>query len=275
MKNYKRIISITLAICLCLSLACISFAGEPTGARSLFGNDDRVVVTSTSGRNLSIAKLYINYEDGSYGYGTGFLLSSTKVATAGHCLLTKNDDGDTIEATKITLYFGCSGTNSNHSHTYRTVVNCNSSNTIVADGWTGDHSSGVATQNDYGLIILSNPFVNTGNYFELDTISNPDGVSASIIGYEHHNLNTAFSNWQLLSGTGTLLDPADYYKLETHIDAMKGQSGSPVINNSTGKVVGIFTYGAGNGSQMENDNSTYVNKATRITSSVINFYNSY
>lgn len=275
MKNYKRIISITLAICLCLSLACISFAGEPTGARSLFGDDNRYEVTSTSGRNLSIAKLIITYSDGQTEGGTGFLLSSTKVATAGHCLLKKRSNGNTVTATQIVLYFGCDGTNQNHTHTYKRTVNCTSSNTIVSSGWTGDSTTGTASNYDYGLIILSNPVSNPGNYFELNTISSPVGKSASILGYENHYENTAFYNWELVRGDGDITG-STAHKLETHIDAMPGQSGGPMINNN-GEVIGIFAYGASTNidPHFQDDDSTFVNKAVRVTNDMINFYNSY
>ena len=82
----KKIISIFLALSLVIVSAISVFAGGEGMSRTIFGNDDRYTVTSTSGKNLSIAKLKITYNDGSVGYGTGFLLSSTKVATAAHCL---------------------------------------------------------------------------------------------------------------------------------------------------------------------------------------------
>lgn len=266
----KKIISTMLLISLCFMLSINSFAGEPSSSKTIFGNDDRYTVTSTSGRYKSIAKLKITYDDGSVGYGTGFLLSSTKVATAGHCISVENSSGNIKTATKIVLYFGCSGTNSNHSYAASRTVNCTSSNTITADNWTGS----LANSNyDYGVIILSTAFNNDGYYFELATTSNPTGTSASIIGYEHHSLTTPFSNWQLLRGDGTISGYTSY-KLETHIDGLAGQSGSPVIN-SNNKVIGIYTYGANNNSNQEDDDSTYLNKATRITSSVISFYNRY
>ena len=57
---------------------------------------------------------------------------------------------------------------------------------------------------------------------------------------------------------------------------MPGQSGGPMINNN-GEVIGIFAYGANTStnSNFQNDNSTYVNKAIRVTNDMINFYNSY
>lgn len=266
----KKICSILLSICLCFAFSVYSIAGEPGNSRTIFGNDDRYTVTSTSGQYLSIAKLKITYDDESVGYGTGFLLSSTKVATAGHCISIEKDDGSIKTATKIVLYFGCSGTNRNHSYYASRTVNCTSSNTITANRWTGD----LAYANyDYAVILLGTPFNNDGYYFELTTNSNPTGDTASIIGYEHHSLNTNFSNWQLLRGDGTISGYTSY-KLETHIDALAGQSGSPVIDDND-KVIGIYTYGASNGSNFELNSSTYLNKATRITDSVIDFYDNY
>ena len=266
----KKIISIFLALSLVIVSAISVFAGGEGISRTIFGNDDRYTVTSTSGKNLSIAKLKITYNDGSVGYGTGFLLSSTKVATAGHCLSIEKSNGTVKAATKVVLYFGCSGTNSNHTYSGSRTVNCTSSNTITSSNWDGSLSN---SDYDYGVIILPTAFNNNGNYFTLSTNSNPTGINASIIGYEHHLLNTDFSNWQLLRGDGTISGYTSY-KLETHIDALQGQSGSPVIDGN-GNVIGIYTYGANDGSNFLGDNSSYLNKATRITDDVISFYNNH
>lgn len=259
-----------MALIFVIGCAIPVLAGGEGVSRTIFGNDDRYSVTSTTGKNLSIAKLKITYSDNSVGYGTGFLLSSTKVATAGHCLSIEKSDGTVKTATKIVLYFGCSGTNSNHTYSGNRTVNCTSSNTITSSNWDGHLSN---SNYDYGLIILSKAFNNDGNYFTLSTTSNPTNSDASIIGYEHRLLNTDFSNWQLLRGDGTISGYTSY-KLETHIDALQGQSGSPVIS-SNGNVIGIFTYGANDGSNFLENDSSYLNKATRITSDVISFYNNY
>lgn len=42
-----------------------------------------------------------------------------------------------------------------------------------------------------------------------------------------------------------------------------------------GNVIGIYTYGANDGSNFLGDDSSYLNKATRITDDVISFYNNH
>ena len=256
----KKKISMLIALTLILMTATTAFAGgEGIVPYSIFGDDNRTAVSSTSGSNLSICKIKITFDDNSIGYGTGFLISSTKVVTAGHNLHAYTSKG-AKNATKLDFYFGCSGTNANHTYSASRSVTVSSKNTYYPDAWESWD-----VDLDYGVVKLSTAYESPSAYFALSTISSPDDKSISIIGYEHHSLNTAFSNWQLLKGTGKVVD-SNTWRLFTRADAMPGQSGSPVLYGSS--VVGIYTYGANDGDMLPDD-STDNNRITRMTSSVI------
>ena len=82
MKRTKRTLSLLVALAMVLLSATTAFAGT----YSIFGDDNRTSVSTTSGTNYSICKIEITYDTGAVEYGTGFLISSTKVITAGHVL---------------------------------------------------------------------------------------------------------------------------------------------------------------------------------------------
>lgn len=248
-------LSLIVAIVTVAMMATTAFASS-VNPFSLFGDDDREPADSTSGSNYSICKIKITYPN-SIKYGTGFLVNSKKVVTAGHVLHSQKD-GD---ATKLELYFGCSGTNSNPYKKVTVPVTCTSQNTYYPSNWKNYNSS-----YDYGVIKLDNAVSGPKSYFTLSTISSPSNATISIIGYEHHSYDTKFSNWELIKGTGKIIGSNDY-RLFTRIDAMPGQSGAPVIEENTGKVVGIYVASANAGTILE-DTSTDYNRITRITSAV-------
>ena len=261
-RKFHIFLSFLLAF---LLMTTVAFAGAGSGGISpytIFGDDDRVAVNSTSGSNLAICKMYISYDDGSYGYGTGFLIDSTTVVTAGHCLHAEKSNGTAKDAVSVVCYFGCSGSNASHTYAASRSITCTDENTYWPSSWDTFNAN-----YDYGVLKLSSAYTSPSSYFNLSTISSPEGKTVTITGYEHHSYNTAFSNWQLLRGTGEITDSTTY-RLRGQIDAMPGQSGSPVVYN--GNVVGIYTYGANAGDFITNPTDSNFNTMTRLTSSAIN-----
>ena len=231
-KKFLLLISLMLALSLTTMTA---YAGTGTASPfSIFGEDDRVKVSSTSGSNLAICKIAITYDNGTVGYGTGFLIDSTTVVTAGHCLHAEKSDGTAKDAVSVVCYFGCSGPNYNPSYYASRSVTCTDENTFWPDEWDSFNAN-----YDYGVIKLSSAFTAPSSYFNLSTISSPEGKTISITGYEEHLLDTEFTNWELIRGTGEIISSTTR-RLRTRAEALPGQSGSPVVYN--GNVVGIYLW---------------------------------
>ncbi|MCI8908654.1 MAG: trypsin-like serine protease [Angelakisella sp.] len=264
MKRTKRTLSLLVALAMVLLSATTAFAGT----YSIFGDDDRTSVSTTSGTNYSICKIEITFDNGDVEYGTGFLTSSTKVITAGHVLRYKKKDGTPKTAKKLKLYFGCTGTKTANEIV---EVDCTSENIYYPSSWASSYGAA----SDYGAIKLPKEVTGPTKFFTLGTISNSDAASAdiTITGYENHGYYIPphyFTNWQLLQCSGKTTGYTAG-TLRTRMDTMPGQSGAPVVYK--GSVVGIYTYSV-NGSQNQKppyiypDDSTEYNQITRITSDV-------
>lgn len=252
----KKILSLVIAFAMVAMTAMTAFA-DTASPYSIFGKDNREKVTSTSGTNYSICKIYTTYTDGSVSYGTGFLINSKKVVTAGHVIAPK---GSSATPKTMTLYFGCNGTTNSG---IKETVTCDSNHLYAPTQWKNNFSADY----DYGAIKLDKAVSGPSSYFTLGTISSPVGKTISITGYEHHSYITGFTNWELLQSTGKITKESEY-RLFTHVDGMPGQSGSPVVNTADNKVVGIYTYSASE--YFMDDSSSENNGITRITTTVKN-----
>lgn len=262
----KKTLSFVLVVSL-LAMTCTTAFADAANPFSIFGTDDRKIVSSTSGSNYSICKIYIEYSDDTVGYGTGFLVDSNKVVTAGHALCYKSSkvDGQKV-ATRVVLYFGCSGTNNSYTAKKTVSQTCSAGNLYYPDEWENYYDMSY----DYGVIKLDNPISTPSYLFPMRKCTVlSEGDTVTITGYEHHLKNTKFTNWQLIQGTGKITE-TDGNLLYTKIDAMAGQSGSPVIYD--GEVIGIYTYSAPNADKnvyLYPDNSPLNNTITGLTLSAI------
>lgn len=265
MKRTKRTLSLLIALAMVLLSATTAFAGT-CGTYSIFGDDDRTVVKSTSGSNYSICKIFITFSDNSKAVGTGFLTSSNKVVTAGHCLYYKDTSGNPKTAKSLKLWFGCSGTNSNPKYTVETSVTCTTDNIYVPSQW----KTGYPKNYDYGVIKLDEDFSGPTQYFSLASYSNcSEGDTVTITGYEDHYKNTKFTNYDLVQGTGKITG-TNGSLLYTKIDAMAGQSGSPVVYK--GNVIGVYTYSVANADKniyLYPDDSPENNTITGLTQTAL------
>ncbi len=263
----KKLVSVLLSLAMIagLSMVPVSAADAPgIDPQTIFGKDERYVVNAQKAPYISIGKMVITYEDGSVVGGTGFLISPTKLVTAGHCLLSYQKKSP---AKQIDIYFGM---NAEYDYTYSTVVECDSTNIILPSEW-GEYEQ--KTEYDYGMVILPEA-INTGYYFSLSTISSPTNKPISILGYENNALSTGFNNYELLKGDG-VISGSTTLSLKTQVDSLPGQSGGPVLD-ANNKVVGILTYGAdGKESIKLPDGGSARNRATRITSNLIRFFNNH
>ncbi len=269
----KKLMSVLLSLTMIASLSTIpvSAADDPgIDPQTVFGEDERYVVNAQKSPYISIGKMLITYEGlPAKEAGTGFLISPTKFVTAGHCLMKETDDGCHY-ATKIEIYFGM---NSRYNYKYSTVVECDSTNTFLPSEWESEQKQ----EYDYGMLVLPEA-MNTGYSFTLSTISSPSQKSVSIVGYQGEGYDdyNNFGGYQLLRGDG-VVSGSSTLSLKTQTDALDGQSGSPVLDTNN-NVVGIYTYGAGGADIKDDfypDGGSARNRMTRVTSSVIRFFNNH
>ena len=260
----KKMLSLILVAAMLMMTATTAFA-DPSSPFSIFGDDDRVPVTSTSGKNYSICKIKTVYSDDSVGYGTGFLISSTKVVTAGHNVHYKTKAGKPKTAKSLVLYFGCS---KNGTVKETVSFDCTADNLYYPSGWADNYDADL----DYAAIKLPKAVKGPTEYFTLsDSNDNLDDKTITMIGYEHHNYSIppVYTNWTLLETSGKVIGSTTW-RLYTRLDGMPGQSGSPVLYG--GKVVALYTYSV-NGSENHDppyqygDDDENFNQCTRITKS--------
>lgn len=210
----------------------------------VIGKDDRKRIANTTKYPWrAICSLRITAKDGTNWIGTGFLIGSRTVITAGHCVYMRKHGG---WAKTIEVIPGRDASNKPYG-------SCNSSHFHSVKGWTKSRKR----SHDYGAIILpkSCKYGNQVGYFGYGNYN-----SFSLLG-----LKVNLSGYPGDKPSGTQWWHARRIKLVTprtliyNIDTAGGQSGSPVWRIKNGKryVVGIHTNGSSLG-----------NSATRITKAV-------
>ena len=164
----------------------------------------------------TIARITVTYEDGMVAYGSGAMISSRLLATAGHLLI--NNNGSLPQS--ILMQFGRNGS----SVYYETS---NYSSYICREDY---HGTNQPLEADYGFIVFADDTVNnhTGH---LGIVTAP---SAS------ETLHTAgypsdYGSYKMYETSGNILSMTDDL-LNHNLDTMSGQSGSPVyvINTTSG-----------------------------------------
>jgi V8-like Glu-specific endopeptidase len=172
------------------------------------GNDGRIVVSYPSICKLSLTRS----NDGAIGEGTGFLIDSTTVITAGHNIIDK-DTGSAISSIKARFP--------------------DSGRTINAKKFK--EFGPKETTRDMGVILLSEPHI-LQQYITL-RFSTSERPNLEICGYEMND-DTCLG----MSGLAELRGDGFYYY---EMDTRQGQSGGPALLKGTLTAIGVHVgYGA-------------------------------
>lgn len=192
------------------TLAARPDAIEDAIANVIFGSDTRVRVTPTdsfpaSGR----VRLVLEFSDGYTSAGSGTMIGSKYVLTAGHVVYSHDHGG---WATKITAFPGQDGSLKPWTATATKLRS--------VTGWTEDEDNDY----DYGLITLSSNLGNLTGTYCLGSFSDAtlDTTYAYIYGYP------ADKAWGTQWGSGGPIEDYDSTMLYYDTDTYGGMSGAGV-----------------------------------------------
>lgn len=190
------------------------FSEPGIGTSSIIGNDDRTKVTNTNQfPYTAIARMTVEYQDGTAACRSGAMISGRVLATAGHVLI--NSKGS--HPKKITMQFGQNG-----SYVYYETSDFSSY--VYKGGYETDRS----VEGDYGFVIFKDKKVSsiTGHMGIITSPSTSERLYTA--GYPGDK-----GYYYMYAATGNILrmnDDLIYHKMDT----MGGQSGSPVYVNGVG-----------------------------------------
>jgi V8-like Glu-specific endopeptidase len=188
-------------------------------ASKVFGNDDRLLVSNTTAWPWrTVCRLTISFPSGDKLPGTGVLIASKYVLTAGHCVYQKELGG---WATSIQVIPGLDGSYKPYGLAWGTKWR-------AFKGWTkyGD------SDHDMGLITLDRHIGNSTGWLGYGALG-ADGVWAYLSGYPKGLGQGMRQYWD--SGEITFSPSQDPYGVYYTIDAELGQSGAGLFRIIDGK----------------------------------------
>lgn len=187
----------------------------------IIGTDERKIVTNTTvSPYSSVVYLVMTFPNGKSYVGSGSMISSDTVLTAGHCLYKKSLGG---WATRVTVYPGNNGNIAPYGKSTGIKL-------LTVSGWMNSESS----EHDIGAIKLDKKIGSSTGWFGMTT--NP-GTNIALTGYPGEKSGYMYTQQGSVSELST---NNVYYKLDT----TGGNSGSAVYNPSK-QVVAVHAYGAG------------------------------
>lgn len=216
--------------------------------RSIIGSDDRIKVeTTTTFPFNAICYILITFPDGNTYKGSAWMYYSDIAITAGHCVYDSNHGG---WAKSIKIFPGANGSNSPYGDT---IINRMHTSTK----WTENSNE----KYDYAVLVLNSSLGNKTGYFGTHyTFWSLKGKNVTITGYPGEYYREQYS----ISGS---IKKCNSHKLYYDMDTTGGQSGCPVYwytSDHGYQAIGIHAYG-----------SSSLNSATRITSSMFDFFESF
>jgi V8-like Glu-specific endopeptidase len=213
----------------------------------------------------AIVELQATFPDHKTYVGSGALVDSFHVLTAGHVLYSYADGGFASQVLAIPALYGNSQpygvAQMTYERTYQTFINFNRAH----PGQTGPGDL------DIGLITLDRTIGNATGWFGFGYDNNNADFAAGTIyntagypaagGYDGRHMEFSAGRIAGLSGDGSALE---YY--QSQITTFGGQSGSPVWRytpaNNSSFIYAVHIAGSGAANSL--------NQATRITSSIFN-----
>ena len=198
------------------------------GTQSIIGTDDRWKVTNTNQYPYTtIARITVEYQDGTAACGTGAMVNSRLLATVGHVLINKNGS----HPKSIRMQFGQNGsyvyydTSSFSSYIYRT-------------GYETDRP----VEGDYGFVVFKNNTVSSTTGFMGIVTAPSTSDKLYTAGYPG-----AMGYYYMYAATGNIVSMNNDL-IYHNMDTQPGQSGSPVyIIGSDGYPYLVAMHSSGGG----------------------------
>ena len=227
--------------------------GEPLGAESVLGPDDRVQIHNTGDYPWRAhCSLLITANDGARYIGTGWFIGPKTVITAGHC-----------------VFIHAPGTNRHGWAQSIQVMPGRNGNTLPYGSVTVPRAglrsvtawvNGPNQEFDYGALVLPTPLGNSTGWLGYASLSDAtlNGSTINISGYPGDK--PSGTQWYHYSGVAALGPRKVYYTADTY----GGQSGSAAYTMINGGRYGVAVHAYGGASS---------NSGTRVTQDVVNNFN--
>lgn len=211
---------------------------------SVCGDDDRTQVLPESGPERATCLLYIKFPGVPYWYeGTGFIVASNLVLTAGHCVYNRSLG---VWAEQVLVAPGA------HNYSDAPFGRYHADRLYTVRGWKNDSLDDY----DYGAVVVSDESMHKKVGYVFGLVAQSDeALLADLFYLQGYPSGRGGTQWISLPKLPAVEGTVTSFRFGYDLDTSRGQSGSPVIPKSnTNGVAGIHTTpGCPNG-------------ATRITS---------